>query len=802
MTPKLFTELGLSPESLKAIDKLGFEQAAPIQAEAIPLLMAGGDVVGQSQTGSGKTAAFAIPVIEKTDPKVRAVQSIILCPTRELAVQVAGEFHKLAFFKRGIHALPIYGGQSYERQYQGLRAGAQIVIGTPGRVMDHMNRGTLNLATVKFVVLDEADVMLNMGFREDIEFILQAVPQERQIVFFSATMPRPILDLIERFARQPKHIRIEPKAVTVPTVEQVYYEVDRRFKLELLMRLIDLHDYKLGIIFCNTKRMVDDLADALEAQGYSADRLHGDMSQVMRDRVMGKFRRGAVEFLIATDVAARGIDVDDVQVVINFDLPYDPEDYVHRIGRTGRAGRSGRAVSFAAGRDVFMIRHIERFTRTRMKRARVPSPGEVEEARTSAFADKLRLILQNGEFKRHDQMIEQLLEEGFSSPDISSAILHLLHGGEVPQTEPAERESPRARPEAKPAPAPAPPPERRATPAVTMQAQPVPPAPAPIPAPAPEPIQPAAQASEAKAETSPAIETAATPARPQPKHVPFEPPSAEASPPDPSDAPPRSPAEPAQATQPPATPPAPPQKAAKRPRPAPGQWDRPDRPQPGPQRERESGEFGLPHEQGPRPQRPYGPRDDYARGGYGPRRDYGGRDYEGRDYGRRDYEDRGYERRGPYGRPRDDYGPRSDYGPRGDYGPRRDYRPRDWPERPRDSWPERRGPWQRGRPPEGGGTFRREPTAPPPASGTEPVPAEEGPLKRLAINVGAAHGVGPADVVGAILGETGLPATVVGEIEIHDRHLFVDVAASHARGIVAKLSRANIKGQPVRVKLA
>ncbi len=365
MTPKLFSELGLSPELLKAIDKLGFEQAAPIQAEAIPLLMAGKDIVGQSQTGSGKTAAFAAPAIEKVDVDQRTTQVLVLCPTRELAVQVSEEVHKLAFFKRGLHALPIYGGQSYDRQFFGLKQGAHIVIGTPGRIMDHMRRGTLRFDALKLVVLDEVDVMLNMGFRDDIEVILQAAPKERQTVFFSATIPRPIQQLIEKYSRDPQQVRIEQKALTVPTVEQLYYEVDRRYKIELLTRLIDLHDFKLGIIFCSTKRMVDDLVDHLNAQGYSADRLHGDMSQMMRDRVMNKFRRSGLEFLVATDVAARGIDVDDVQVVFNYDLPYDGEDYVHRIGRTGRRGRGGIAISFAAGREVFQIRNIERYTQHR-----------------------------------------------------------------------------------------------------------------------------------------------------------------------------------------------------------------------------------------------------------------------------------------------------------------------------------------------------------------------------------------------------------------------------------------------------
>src|SRR5688572_12803754 len=447
MTPKLFSELGLSEEVLKAIDKLGFEQAAPIQAAAIPVLMQGKDVVGQSQTGSGKTAAFAIPAIEKTDPNLRAVQVLILCPTRELAVQVSEEVHKLAIFKRGINALPIYGGQSYERQFYGLKQGAQIVIGTPGRVMDHMRRGTLRLDKVKLAILDEVDVMLNMGFRDDIELILQSTPPERQTVFFSATIPRPIQELIQKYARNPQSVRIEQKALTVPTVEQVYYEVDRRFKVELLTRLIDIHDLKLGIIFCNTKRMVDDLVDYLNAQGYSADRLHGDMNQAQRDRVMNKFRKSGLEFLVATDVAARGIDVDDVQVVFNYDLPYDAEDYVHRIGRTGRAGRSGRAISFAAGREVFQIYNIERYTKMKIQRGKPPTADQVEEARAGAILEKLRITLKSGEFKKQEHLIERLLEEGFTSTDIASALLHQMQAGEAAPAVRSTRDEAPARPD-------------------------------------------------------------------------------------------------------------------------------------------------------------------------------------------------------------------------------------------------------------------------------------------------------------------------------------------------------------------
>ncbi|MDA7559299.1 DEAD/DEAH box helicase [bacterium] len=430
MKPTLFSELDLSPELEKAIKKLGFEQASPIQAAAIPCLLNGKDVVGQSQTGSGKTAAFGIPAIERTEAKLKAVQVLVLCPTRELAVQVSEEMHKLAYYKRGIICLPIYGGQSYERQYAGLRQGAQIVIGTPGRVMDHMRRGSLKLDQLHTIILDEADVMLDMGFREDIEMVLSDLPPERQTVFFSATMPRPIRNLIDRFANEPESVQIEQEAMTVPTVEQSVFEVQRRFKVELLTRLIDIHDLKLGIIFCNTKAMVDDLVEHLVAQGYQADRLHGDMSQQQRDRVMNRFRKSGLEFLVATDVAARGIDVNNVEVVFNYDIPYDAEDYVHRIGRTGRAGKSGIAISFVSGREVFKIRNIERFTRTSIRRGRIPTLQDVDEARNSHVLNRVRETLQGNEFRTQDHLIERLLEEGFTSTDVAASLLYLLQPNE------------------------------------------------------------------------------------------------------------------------------------------------------------------------------------------------------------------------------------------------------------------------------------------------------------------------------------------------------------------------------------
>lgn len=429
MEKRTFEALGLSPEIIQAVAQLGFEEASPIQAAAIPVLLSGADVVGQSQTGSGKTAAFAIPAIEKIDSAKKAVQVLVLCPTRELATQVADEVYKLTAFKRNIHCVPIYGGASYERQLFELKKGVQIVIGTPGRVMDHLERGTLKLDQLKVVILDEADRMLDMGFRDDIQTILEKTPSERQTVFFSATLSKPIRDLINRFARQPQTIKIEQKELAVPTIEQWFYEIPSRMKVETLIRLIDFHQYKLGIIFCNTQRMVDELADALLAQGFSTDRLHGGIAQAQRTRVMNKFKNSEFEFLVATDVAGRGIDVDDLEIVVNYDLPYDPEDYVHRIGRTGRAGKKGVAITFASGRDIYKLQFLERFTKTKIRRGTVPTVGEVEGKRAEQLYNKLLKQLQSNAFKKHDVIIDRLLEEGYTSTDIGSALFSMLLGG-------------------------------------------------------------------------------------------------------------------------------------------------------------------------------------------------------------------------------------------------------------------------------------------------------------------------------------------------------------------------------------
>jgi ATP-dependent RNA helicase DeaD len=440
MQKKLFTELGLSPELLKAVAQMGFEEASHIQAQAIPALLAGQDVVGQSQTGSGKTAAFALPAIERVDVRLRAPQVLILCPTRELAVQVAEEVAKLASFKKGVREIPIYGGQSYERQLRGLKDGAQIIIGTPGRIMDHLNRRTLKMDQIRMVILDEADRMLDMGFLDDIRTILSQAPAERQTVFFSATVPRPIQELIKTFTRNPVNVTIPTQALTMPAIEQVYYEIDRRSKLDVLCRLIDLQDIKFGIIFCATKMMVDELTEHLIARGYAADKMHGDMTQTMRERVIAKFRKRGLEFLIATDVAARGLDVEDVEVVFNYDLPHDGDDYIHRIGRTGRAGRSGRAITFVSGREIYKMQSIIRFTKAKIRREKAPSEEEVEQKRANSFYDSLRKTLEEGKYDRQEALIGRLLDQGYVATDIASALIHLFSGEDEKPAEPARPE--------------------------------------------------------------------------------------------------------------------------------------------------------------------------------------------------------------------------------------------------------------------------------------------------------------------------------------------------------------------------
>jgi ATP-dependent RNA helicase DeaD len=421
-----FRDLGLSPELLKAVEQMGFEQASAIQTATIPALLAGKDVAGLSRTGSGKTAAFAIPAVECVDPRVRAPQVLILCPTRELAMQVSGEVAKLSAFKQGVRELAVYGGASYGTQYRGLEAGAQIIAGTPGRVMDHLERGSLRLDSLKMIILDEADRMLDMGFRDDIATILQQAPEKRQTAFFSATMPMDVEKLIKRYTSEPTWVRLETRAEAAPDIDQTYYEVGHGSRVGALCRVLEATQLRFGIIFCSTKNAVDGVAEHLAADGYQVDRLHGDISQAQRERVMQRFRDRKIEFLIATDVAARGIDVDDIEVVLNYDLPRDPEDYVHRIGRTGRAGRSGLAISFTTPREVFMLERIARLTRIRVRREKLPTAAEAALKRMEVLVNRVKLLIAEGGFPAHKVATQSLLENGTPPDQVISALLHLL----------------------------------------------------------------------------------------------------------------------------------------------------------------------------------------------------------------------------------------------------------------------------------------------------------------------------------------------------------------------------------------
>lgn len=425
MDSLLFEEMDLSPKIKKAIKDLGFEEATPIQSLVIPPILEGNDVIGQAQTGTGKTASFGIPILEMVDPTDDSLQAVILCPTRELAIQVAEELKKLSKYKK-TKVLPIYGGQPIERQIKALKKGVQIIIGTPGRVMDHMYRRTLSMGKVKMIILDEADEMLDMGFREDIEFVLGKMPSERQMLLFSATMSKAILALTKKYQNDPLFLKVAHQELTVPQIEQVYFEVREKNKLDLLSRLIDLHDLQLSLVFCNTKRRVDKLVNHLQTRGYMAGGLHGDMSQNQRDRVMAKFRKGQIEVLVATDVAARGIDVDDVEAVFNYDVPNDDEYYVHRIGRTGRAGKTGQAFTFVAGKEIYKLRDIQRYTKVRIKQLQIPSLQEVEKLKNYRFLENLKHLINNEYLCQEVQMVEKLMEEDYSSLDVAAALMKIV----------------------------------------------------------------------------------------------------------------------------------------------------------------------------------------------------------------------------------------------------------------------------------------------------------------------------------------------------------------------------------------
>ncbi|MDQ2799031.1 MAG: DEAD/DEAH box helicase [Armatimonadota bacterium] len=419
-----FADLELSEPIKRAIAELGFEAPTPIQARSIPLLLAGRDLIGQAQTGTGKTAAFALPLIQQCDAGRTDTQVLILEPTRELAVQVAGGIHALAKHT-GLRVVPVYGGQPLDRQFRALRDGAQIVVGTPGRVMDHLRRGTLAVESVRFCVLDEADEMLALGFLEDMETILAQLPEPRQLAFFSATMPPRIAALTQRFLKNPAHVSIDSKRRTVETTNQTYYEVAPGRKLEALARVLDMETPGPTIVFCRTRQETNDLADALRLRGYSAEALHGDLGQADRDRVMRRFREGLADLLIATDVAARGLDIETVTHVINYDIPWDVEQYIHRIGRTGRAGRSGDAITLVEGRERRQLRAIEQMIGAAIKPARIPTAADIAARRRDLFQESLRETLVAQAFDGHLATVEALSEE-YDPAEIAAAALQML----------------------------------------------------------------------------------------------------------------------------------------------------------------------------------------------------------------------------------------------------------------------------------------------------------------------------------------------------------------------------------------
>lgn len=426
-----FEEMQLDDRILRAVTDMGFEEATPIQAKAIPIQMEGLDIIGQAQTGTGKTAAFGIPLLEKINPKKKKLQAVALCPTRELAIQVAEEIRNLAKYMHGIKVLPIYGGQDIVRQIRGLKDGTQVIIGTPGRVMDHMRRQTVKFDQVHTVVLDEADEMLNMGFLEDMETILSQLPDERQTVMFSATMPEAIQKIAKNFQRDPQLVKVVKKELTVPKVTQYYYEVKPKTKVEVMCRLLDLYAPKLSVAFCNTKRQVDELVKELQGRGYFAEGLHGDLKQAQRDRVMNSFRSGRTEILVATDVAARGIDVDNVEAVFNYDIPQDDEYYVHRIGRTGRAGREGIAFSFVVGREVYKLRDIQRYCKTKILPQAIPSLDDITEIKAEKTLEQAKKLLEDTDLNRILHIVEKnLLEEDYTSMELAAALLRMNMGEE------------------------------------------------------------------------------------------------------------------------------------------------------------------------------------------------------------------------------------------------------------------------------------------------------------------------------------------------------------------------------------
>ena len=417
-----FNELEIREELARAIDAMGFETMTEIQERAIPRLMTGVDLIGKSQTGTGKTMAFAIPAIERIIPEVRKPQVLVLLPTRELALQVAEEFRKALKFTQGIRVAAVFGGASMDQQIRELKGGAQIVVGTPGRIMDHMRRKTLKFGNLTMVVLDEADEMLNMGFREDIELILQAVDHEVQTVLFSATMPEPILKIAKTYQKHPEKVEVSPKNMVAPSIEQKYFNIADQNKFEALTRLLDVYKPQRSLIFCNTKHYVDEITENLQELGYSVDKIHGDMRQIARLNVLKRFSTGRLKILVATDVAARGIDVDDVDIVFNYDVPDNEEYYVHRIGRTGRAGKRGLSLTLARSRDQFKLRKITDYTKKSIEKDLIPTSEVINDIKIAHFKERFKMRAEKGDLERYMAIVRELEEKGYE-PEFIAAVL-------------------------------------------------------------------------------------------------------------------------------------------------------------------------------------------------------------------------------------------------------------------------------------------------------------------------------------------------------------------------------------------
>ncbi|HKK44120.1 MAG TPA: DEAD/DEAH box helicase [Balneolaceae bacterium] len=435
MTDLSFKELNINQSILKGLQDMGFENPTPVQAQCIPALLNKQDVVGQAQTGTGKTAAFGIPVVQHTDINAANVQTIIMCPTRELAIQVTGELIKIGKHFKELQVTPIYGGQSIGRQIKALKRGTHIVVGTPGRTIDHLRRGTLKLDHLQRVVFDEADEMLNMGFRDDMEQILSYASQPVQTIMFSATMSKGIRKIMNRYMDHPQTITIERKKITAPNIEQYVVEVRDSVRTEAICRFMDINDFKLALVFCNTKRKTEQVTRELKSRGYSTDFINGDLSQSQRDRVMAKFRSGAIDILVGTDVAARGLDIDDIEAVFNFDIPQDPEYYVHRIGRTGRAGRSGMAITFATRRKSKQLRTIEKQIKTRLNPLDLPTPADVQISRMEGLMDELVEVLEKGNLRSYIEQIEAFSDNRFTTIEIAAALLKMKTAVEESESE-------------------------------------------------------------------------------------------------------------------------------------------------------------------------------------------------------------------------------------------------------------------------------------------------------------------------------------------------------------------------------